>query len=130
MEKQNAPKTLSYMYTGTNADGACCLGVLGSVKPDGTAELWSSEPNLGMVLQIVKTDTLEIAYPIHEMPRPATKKEYNAMLLTALNDFFDHVNQPPSCAEDIREIARLANYMADLWQFVDYGEDVTRGGIQ
>jgi len=129
MDKQKAPKILSYMYTGTNVDGACCLGVLGAVKPDGTAELWSREPNLGMVLQIVKADTLEIACPIHAMPHPATKKEYNDMLLIALNDFFDHVKQPPSCAEDIREIARLANYMADLWQFVDYGECVSGGTV-
>ena len=117
------PKIISYLYTGTNQDGACCLGVLAAINPDGTAELWSREPNLGTVVHLVKTDTLEVAYPIHALPRPETKKEYDGIMLDALHAFFGKVKMPPTCADEIREIARLANYMADVWEFVDYGDD-------
>ena len=131
VQKKMTPKIVSYLYTGTNADGAYCLGVLAAINPDGTAELWSREPNLGMVVQIVKAETLEIACPIHALPRPETKEEYDGIMLAALHAFFDKVKTQPTCADDIREIARLANYMADLWEFVDYGDEaLTPGGRQ
>lgn len=125
----SAPNIISYLYTGTNQDGACVLGVLAAINADGTAELWSREPNLGMVVQIVKADTLEIVCPIHALPRPETKKEYDGRLLGAMNAFFDKVKQGPSCADDLREIARLANYMADLWEFVDYGDEANASTV-
>ena len=119
----SAPNIISYLYTGTNQDGACVLGVLAAINADGTAELWSREPNLGTVVHIVKADTLEIACPIHPLPRPETKEEYDGIMLAALHAFFDKVKTQPACGDDIREIARLANYMADLWEFVDYGDE-------
>ena len=118
------PKIISYLYTGTNADGACCLGVLAAINPDGTAELWSREPNLGMVVQIVKADTLEIACPIHSLPRPETKEEYSAMLADGSRRLARaFMKECWSSPDDIRRIANAANYFADLVEFVDYGDE-------
>lgn len=117
------PKTISYLYSGTNSDGACCLGVLAAINADGTAELWSREPNLGTVVHVVKADTLEPACPIHALPRPETKEDYSKALTEAcfaLNRAF--LKTSWSSPEDIRAIARAADYYADLVEFVDYGD--------
>ena len=113
------PKTIAYLYTGTNTDGACCLGVLAAINADGTAELWSRETNLGIVVQIVKADTLEIACPIHALPRPKTKEEYNTKICKAWEDF--RKSGDISSSDDLRRLASGANYLADLVEFVDYG---------
>ena len=115
------PKTISYLYTGTNADGACCLGVLAAINADGTAELWSRETNLGIVVHVVKADTLEIACPIHALPRPETKEEYNTKLRKAWEDF--RKSGDISSSDDLRRLASGANYLADLVEFVDYGDE-------
>ena len=128
-----APKIISYLYTGTNADGACCLGVLAAINQDGTAELWSREPNLGMVVQIVKTDTLEVACPIHALPHPETKEEYSSLLAEGSRRLARaFLKECWSSPEDIRAIARAANYYADLVEFADYGDNeaLAPGGRQ
>lgn len=117
------PKIISYLYTGTNQDGACVLGILAAINADGTAELWSREPNLGTVVHIVKADTLEIACPIHALPRPETKEEYSAMLAEGSRRLARaFMKECWSSPEDIRAIARAADYYADLVEFVDYGD--------
>ena len=119
----SAPNIISYLYTGTNADGACCLGVLAAINADGTAELWSREPNLGTVVQIVKSDTLEIACPIHALPRPETKKEYEKILEGQRAILAVAVMQEIHSEADLRKIADYANYLADLATFVNYGDE-------
>ena len=114
------PKIISYLYTGTNKDGVCVLGVLAAINADGTAELWSREPNLGTVVHIVKADTLEIACPIHALPRPETKEEYNTKICKAWEDF--RKSGDISSSDDLRRLASCANYLADLVEFVDYGD--------
>ena len=99
----SAPNIISYLYTGTNQAGVCVLGVLAAINADGTAELWSREANLGTVVHIVKADTLEIACPIHPLPRPETKEEYSKALTEAcfmLNRAF--LKTSWSSPEDIR----------------------------
>lgn len=123
------PKIVSYLYTGTNSDGACVLGVLAAINADDTAELWSREPNLGTVVHIVKADTLEIACPIHVLPRPETKEEYSAILAEGSRRLARaFMKECWSSPEDIRRIANAANYYADLVEFVDYGDDTLAPG--
>ena len=117
------PKIVSYLYTGINADGACCLGMLAAINPDGTAELWSREPNLGTVVHIVKADTLEIACPIHALPRPETKEEYQELIDDVTAGLASVIKRGVDSEPDLREISNYANYLADLVTFVNYGDE-------
>jgi len=119
---QQIPQTLAYVYLGTGADGCVASGVIGAIHGDGTTELWEQQPNLGMVMHLVKTDSLEQVFPLHPLPAVTTAADYHRVLDGMIDEVHSLLAEPVACSDELRRIARRIEYLADFVDFSHYTE--------
>ena len=123
---------LAYIYLGTQEDGCVASGVIGAIHPDGITELWERTPNLGTVIHMVRTDSLEAFMPLHALPEPVDEADYKRILDQMVAGVKSVLSETITSSDELRRIADRIAYLADYIDFARTKEEqaVTRLRMQ
>lgn len=118
------PRIQGHIYEGTTIDDHAVTGVLARISPlDGMAELWSQDAHLGFITTFCPVWTLQPVRPIHQLTQTRDAQEHQDVIQALARRVGQKLTEHISDTSDLRKLAALCNYLADMIDLTPDGAD-------